>query len=430
MADLGIRKESKGRWERRAPLAPRHVEELVRVHGRSVVVQPSEIRVFEDDEYRQAGAEIQDDLSRCRVIFGIKEIPPPAIVPGRAHVAFFHVIKGQPQNMPLLQRALDVGATLVDYEPIVDREGRRLLFFGRHAGYAGMIDALWALGQRLRVEGEETPFAQVRQAKDYADLEAALDHLSTRVGEAIREHGLPVALGPVVIGVTGGGNVAAGAQEVLTRLPVVEVTPEELPGLSAQQDRPDERSLRTIYKVVFRREHRQSFARHLPYLTVLVNGVYWEPTQPRLVTWADLKALWRRHEEADEAPRLRVIADLSCDVEGSIEATVEQTDPDDPVFVADPATRSVRYGVEGRGPVILAVANLPAELPRDASECFGDALLPFVAPLVETEWRTPLERLALPPELLHAVICHRGVLSPAHQHLAGFLSEFLEGIPL
>lgn len=428
MADLGIRRESKGRWERRAPFAPRHVEELVRVHGRSVVVQPSEIRVFDDDEYRRAGAEIQDDLSRCRVILGVKEVPPPAIVPIRAHVSFFHVIKGQTQNMPLLQRALDVGATLLDYEPIVGPDGRRLLFFGRHAGYAGMVDALWGLGRRLLAEGMETPFARVRQAKDYEDVEEALAHLARDVGQAIREQGLPETLGPLVIGVTGGGNVSAGAQEVLARLPVVEVAPEDLPGLFERVDGEREGFRRNLYKVVFRRDDRRDFARHLPYLTVLVNAVYWQPSQPRLVTWRDLEALWRRHEAAGGPPRLRLIADLSCDVEGSIEATVEQTDPDEPVFVADPSTRSVRYGVEGRGPVVLAVGNLPAEFPRDASGCFGDALLPFVAPLVEAGWEAPFGRLALPPELLRAVVCHRGELCPAYTHLAPFLTDLLEGV--
>jgi alpha-aminoadipic semialdehyde synthase len=283
-----------------------------------------------------------------------------------------------------------------------------------------MVDALWALGRRLATEGVATPFAAVRQAKDYESLEAALDHLAHDVAREIREHGLPDALRPLVIGFTGGGNVSQGAQEVLRRLPVVEIHPSELPEL---EDRA-EGSHRTIYKVVFRREDRVDFARHLPHLTVMVNGIFWDPRDPRLVTWNDLDRLWSSRED-DETPRLRVLADLSCDVEGSVEATVEQTDPDRPVFVADPTTRSTHYGVEGRGPVILAVGNLPAEFPRDASEHFGDSLFPFLAPLAAADFGAPFEHLTLPAPLRDAVICHGGELAPGYRHLA----ELLERVP-
>jgi alpha-aminoadipic semialdehyde synthase len=167
------------------------------------------------------------------------------------------------------------------------------------------------------------------------------------------------------------------------------------------------------------------FARHLPHLTVMVNGIYWDPRDPRLVTWDDLDGLWQRHEPAGESPRLRVIADLSCDVEGSVEATVEQTDPDEPVFVADPSSRSTTYGVEGRGPVILAVGNLPAEFPRDASEHFGDALFPFLEPLAQADFDAPFGHLALPAPVANAVIAHRSELTPSYRHLA----ESLEGVP-
>lgn len=417
MYDLGIRRETKNRWERRAPLTPQHVEELVREQGRTVAVQPSAIRLFTDGEYRAAGADVREDLADCRVILGIKELPPPEIAPGRAHLAFFHVIKGQVQNLPILRRVLETEATLLDYEPIVDRHGRRLLFFGRQAGHAGMIDALWALGRRLASEGIESPFAHVRQAKDYASLEGALESLAGPVTREIRDHGLPSEIHPLVVGFSGGGNVSRGAQEVLNRLPVVEVSADELPELETGRDL----SRRTLYKVVFRREARRRFERHLPYLTVLVNCIYWDPDDPRLVTWSDLEALWGD----GPAPRLRVIADLSCDVEGSVEATVRTTDPDDPVYVSDPTTRRVTSGVEGRGPVILAVDNLPAELPRESSEHFGDALFPFLADLAEADFSADFEHLALPPSLKEAVVAHRGRLTPRF----GYLRRFLERVP-
>jgi saccharopine dehydrogenase (NAD+, L-lysine forming) len=413
--DLGIRRETKNRWERRAPLTPQHVEELVREQGRTVAVQPSELRVFADDDYLAAGAALAEDLAGARVILGIKEVPPAEIVPGRPHLAFFHLLKGQERNLPILRRALETGATLIDYEPIVDRQGRRLLYFGRQAGHAGMIDALWTLGRRLAAEGIDTPFTAIRQATAYSGLEEALDLLAGFVGREIRERGLPPEVHPLVVGVTGGGNVARGVLEVLDRLPVVEVLPEELAGLAAHR----ELSHRTLYRVVFRREARRRFERHLAHLTVLVNGIYWEPGDPRLVTWEDLAALW----DAPGPPRLRVLADLSCDVGGSIEATVRATDPGDPVYVAEPATRRAVPGVEGRGPVVSAVDNLPAELPREASEHFGDSLFPFLTSLAEADFGLDFEHLALPAALLEAVVSHRGELTPRFRYLARFLDR-------
>jgi alpha-aminoadipic semialdehyde synthase len=391
------------------------VEELVRAHGLSVVVQPSPLRIFADEEYEAAGAELREDLTGCPLVLGVKEVPLEKVLPDTAYVCFSHVIKGQESNMPLLQQFLDRRSTLVDYEPIVDRYGRRLIFFGRHAGYAGMIDALWAFGQRLEREGLNTPFSQVEPAHRYGGVEDAADFLTSQVGRRLREQRLPEALHPLVVGFTGGGNVSQGAQAILDRLPVVEVDPDDLPGLAS-----DSRlSRRAVYKTVFRRHHRsQDFARYLPHLTMLVNGIYWEPGQPRLVSRRDIRRLWERPESP---PKLRIIADLSCDVEGSVEVTVRTTSADDPVFTYHPETGEAPAGVEGTGPVILAVDNLPAELPRNASEHFGDSLFPFVEALARADYGADFEYLSLPAALLGAVITHRGELTPTYRYLEGFL---------
>lgn len=409
MTDIGLRREDKNRWERRAPLTPAHVEELVKEQGRSVAVQPSPIRIYPDEEYRAAGASIQEDLADCRVVLGVKEIPPPLLLPEKPYLIFSHVIKGQAHNMPLLRRILELRCTLIDYERIVDRLGKRLIFFGRHAGYAGMVDALWALGQRMRAERVETTFAAVKPAHAYRSVDEAAEFLATTVGRRLREQGVTPVLHPLVVGFTGEGNVSQGAQEIFDRLPMVEVRPDDLPGLAAEPSL----SHHAIYKVVFARDDCADFARHLPYLTVLVNGIYWEPGQPRLVTKADVRKLW----SARVPPRLRILADISCDVEGSIEATVRTTSPDDPVFVYDAMTGEAKPGVEGPGPVILAVDNLPAEFPRDSSEHFGDSLFPFLAALTTADYKLDFERLALPETLLGAVVAHGGELTPRYRYL-------------
>ncbi|MDY7095484.1 MAG: hypothetical protein SX243_21110 [Acidobacteriota bacterium] len=326
----------------------------------------------------------------------------------KPHLCFSHVIKGQPENMGLLREVLKKRCTLIDYEPIVDRFDRRLIFFGRHAGYAGMVDALWTFGRRMEHEGIQTPFAAVQPAHRYRSVDDAERFLAEEVGQEIREHGIDRAIHPLVVGFTGGGNVSQGAQEILDRLPVVEIEPSDLERLSTSEAP----SRRAIYKVVFRRQDRFQFSRHLPHLTVLVNGIYWEPGHPKLVTRGNLRELWR-----GQPPRLRVIADLSCDIEGSVEATVRTTTPEQPVYVYDPETGEATDGVEGHGPVVLAVDNLPTEFPRDASDSFGDSLFPFLSGLVAADYDVSFEHLSLPAAVLNAVIAHGGELTPRYRYL-------------
>jgi len=431
---IGIRREDKNRWERRVALTPEHVAELTR-HGLRVLVQPSPVRAFPDEAFRRAGAAVCEDLAPCTLVVGVKEIPVEALLPGATYMFFAHVAKGQPGNMPMLRRLLELGCTLVDYEKIVDDRGRRLVFFGRHAGIAGMLDTLWALGRRLSEQGVDSPFAAMKLAHEYADLEEAHVALD-RLADDIRGGGLPEALHPIVVGFTGSGHTSRGAQEILDHLPHEDVLPEDLANLLRDPDYP--RNL--LYKVVFSRADRvrridggpcdpaalasdpaafaSSMGSYLPHLTALVNGVYWEPGQPRVVSVADLRALWA----APGAPRLRVIADIACDVGGSVEATIRITTPGDPVFVYDVDRGDAVSGVSGRGPVILAVDNLPCQLPVDASEHFGDGLLRFLPVLARCDWAKPFAQLEIPPEIRGAVIVHRGRLTPAYNHLARHLA--------
>ena len=153
---IGIRREDKSKWEARVPLVPSDIEQLVREHGLKFRVQESATRAFSEDQYRAAGAEVNDDLSQCSIIMGVKEIPTEKLEAGKTYVCFSHTIKGQSASMAVLKRLLELGCQLIDYERIIDDDGRRVVFFGRFAGLAGMIDTLWALGVTIgRVEGPE-----------------------------------------------------------------------------------------------------------------------------------------------------------------------------------------------------------------------------------------------------------------------------------
>lgn len=433
---IGIRHETKSDWERRAPLTPDHVGELIVTEGVRVVVEPSPTRVFDDESYRRAGATISHDLSACSVILGVKEIPPEAFRPDTTYAFFSHTIKGQPQNMRMLRALLTQGASLVDYERIVDARGRRLVGFSRFAGLAGMIDTLWALGQRLTHEGTSSPFDGLRRAWEYAHLDEAVAAIEG-AGAALVRDGVPASLQPLVIGVAGRGAVSQGAQEVLRSLPLVRVRPEELPGLASHSRRD-----RAVFETVFATrdlvrardgvapvdarhyklhpEHYVSdFERHLEHLTVLVTGIYWEPRYARLVTRSWVQARYKREPE----PRLKVIGDVTLDLHGAVEITTTATTPDAPVYVHDVDRDESVMGVAGRGPVVLAVDFLPTELPVDASRAFGDALCPFVGALTRIDPATAIDDLDLPLELRHALIAHRGELTPEYARLATSIAD-------
>jgi alanine dehydrogenase len=431
---IGIRREDKSRWERRVPVTPEDARVLREEHGVGVWVQPSPIRVFSEGEFVQAGAIVQEDLSPCPVIFAVKEMPLDFFEPGKTYVFFAHVIKGQSYNMPMLQRMLDLGCTLIDYEKVTDESGRRLIFFGRHAGLAGMVETLRALGQRLDWEGFPNPFSQLRHTYEYEDLAACKEAVS-RVGERLKAGGLPESVAPLVCGVAGYGNVARGVWEILDLLPVEEIGPGEVAGLAERADY----AANVIYKVVFKEEHtvepvspeglfdlqdfyehpekyRSTFERYVPHLTVIVNCIYWEEKYPRLVTKAYLKQLY-----GADNPRLRVIGDISCDIEGAIECTVRSTEVDEPVFVYDPFTGEASDGYAGKGPVVMAVDILPSELPRDASVDFSRVLSAFIPAIAAADFSVEFERLALPPEIKRAVIAHRGELTPDYRYIERFL---------
>ncbi len=434
---IGIRREDKNKWERRVPLTPSQVAALVQEHGQQILVQPSPIRAFTDADYAAAGATVQEDLSPADVVLAIKEIPEELLQAGKTYLFFSHTIKGQAHNMPLLARLLALKCQLIDYERIVDAHNRRLIFFGEYAGMAGMIDTLRALGQRLAGEGIITPLAGVRPAYEYPDLPAARQALRD-IGQRVLEDGWPTPLVPLVVGIAGYGNVSRGAQAMLDLLPARSVSPAELPALFAEGANPDRN---VIYKVVFREEdtvepieagrpfelqefyqqperYRARFEPYLPYLTVLVNAIYWNTPYPRLLT----KETTRRLYGGESPPRLRVIGDLSCDIEGGIEPTVKATSPDNPSFVWDPVADVAIDGVTGRGPVIMAVDNLPCEMPIESSTAFGQALLPFLPALAAADFSADFEAIVLPPEIKQAVVSYHGQLTPDYRYLEKHLT--------
>jgi len=335
----------------------------------------------------------------------------------------------------MLKRMMELRCTLIDYERIVDEQGRRLVFFGRQAGQAGMIDTLWALGQRLQAEGIESPFSFIRKTIDYGSLVEARESVQ-KVGWAIHNQGLDASLVPLVFGFAGYGHVSQGAQEIFDLLPVVEVQPGALDRLFGEKSF----SRNRVYKTVFREEHmvkprdegkpfnlqeyydhpekyRPVLEDYVSSLTVLVNAIYWSPRYPRFITRSFLK----RHYGRTSSPRLRVIGDISCDVNGGVECTVRCTQPDKPVFLYDPESEQAREGFAGRGPVVMAVDNLPAEIPLESSVFFSQTLKPFIPALAAADFSRDFSQCLLPFSLKAAVILFRGELTPEYTYMQEFI---------
>ena len=299
-----------------------------------------------------------------------------------------------------------------------------------------MIETLAALGKRLVKEGTDNPFAEIRQPYRYASLVEAKEAVR-EVGARILSEGLPRACLPLICGFAGYGRVSQGAQEIFDLLPSETIRPEDLNGFMDRGAFPS----RKLTKVVFKEEHmvrprgkqdfrlkdyydnpekyEPVFASYLPHLTVLVNAIFWSPRYPRFVSREDLASLW----SGPSAPRLRVIGDITCDIDGSMGCTLTATEPDQPTYVYDPITQDIRPGVEGRGVVVMAVDNLPCEIALESSIAFSESLKPFIQPLTTANFSKPLDESGLPGEIKRATILYKGTLTEPFAYLKEYIQS-------
>ncbi|NXM94434.1 AASS protein, partial [Sylvia borin] len=437
---LAIRREDVNAWERRAPLAPKHVKELTKM-GYKVLVQPSNRRAIHEKEYIKAGAIIQEDISEASLIIGVKRPPEDKLIPKKNYAFFSHTIKAQEANMPLLDEILRQEIRLFDYEKMVDHKGMRVVAFGQWAGVAGMINILHGLGLRFLALGHHTPFMHIGMAHNYRN--------SSQAVQAVRDAGyeislglMPKSVGPLTFVFTGTGNVSKGAQEMFSALPCEFVEPHELKEVSRSGD------LRKVYGTVLSRHHHlvrkhdgqydpADYDKHpenyvsrfhidvAPYTTCLINGIYWEQNTPRLLSRQDAQKLLVPVKSAagtmDGCPelphRLLAICDISADTGGSIEFMTECTTIDNPFCMYDADQHITHDSVEGSGILMCSIDNLPAQLPIEATEYFGDMLFPYIEEMLLSEGSEPLEKQNYSPVVRDAVIASNGSLTPKYQYI-------------
>ena len=428
---IGILNETK-ELERRAPLTPRDVRWLVK-KGIKVEVESGPARIFKDAEYERNGARIVKRFREASLLVGIKPPKIEDLYRDKVYMIFSHTMKGKSQSRPLLKAFLKNRLTVVDYEDIRDLHGRRLAYFGRFAGICGAIDTLHYFGRKLRYQGTDNPFLSIEPAHKYPSLKAAKKAVA-ELGMEIRSKELDKHLCPFIVGIIGHGNVSKGVQEILNLLNPIEVHPKDMLRFVKRQ-----RIFRNkIYKIVFLREEKlrakngkgfyfEEYLEHperfesnmdmyLQYLNILINTSYWDKSYPRLVRYDMI------HKLAKKRPfRLGFIGDISCDTNGSIELTYKATKIDDPVFTYEPEKRIFTDGCDTGGITVLAVDNLPSEMPKDASAEFSLLIRDYVYQIAAHGVKDVSLHAAIPAEIRRAVIAQDGRLTKNFTYLSKFI---------
>jgi len=399
---IGLIREGKTPPDKRVPLTPKKcVEAQAAFPQLRIVVQSSPTRSYTDQEYRDLGLEVRADVADCDVLLGVKEVPADQLIPYKTYVFFSHTVKQQPANRGLLRAVLEKNITLIDYELLTNDRGERIVAFGRYAGIVGAYNGLLTYGRKHGL------FA-LKPAHECADMDDMQE-------EFFKVKKLP----PVKIAVTGSGRVAQGALEVLDRMGIRRVSVYDYLYLDFRE--PVYAQLRSS-DYNRRRDGRvwdtQDFHRHpqayestfgpfLPVTDLLIACAYWHPAAPRLFEEADT----RRPDF-----RINTIADVTCDVDGSIPVTKRSSTIPAPAFDYHPATGVLEPPyARPENLTVMAVDNLPCELPRNASRDFGRQLIDMVLPHL------------LGPDaegiIARATIARGGRLTERYAYLADYVAE-------
>lgn len=463
---VAIRREDNSIWERRAPLAPHHVEKLTK-KGVRVLIQPSNRRAYPLQSYVRAGAQATEDIAEAPVILGVKQVPRDKLIPNKTYCFFSHTIKGQEANMPLLKTVLDRKIRLIDYECMKGDMGERKVAFGKYAGYAGMIDILHGIGLRFLALGHHTPFMHIGPAHNYRNVGAAKQAVRD-AGYEIALGNMPRSIGPLTFVFTGTGNVSQGAQEVFAELPIEYVSPMDLKEVAELG------STSKIYGAIVSRsdhivrkrnanepndtmtfdpdEYNQNPERYYsifstriaPYASVIINGVFWEQKFPRLLTIPDAKSLQspikehryydRREKTLDDRDRalelhknsigspplphrLVAICDISADPSGSIEFMNKCSEIDKPFFMYDAENNTTTEDLSQNGLLICSIDNMPTQLPLESTDMFGNLLLPYIFDIMRSDATRDVDEEQFSPVVERAIIASNGKLRPNFDYI-------------
>jgi saccharopine dehydrogenase (NAD+, L-lysine forming) len=363
MITIGLLRERKMPADNRVALTPAQCKWIHKnVPEIRVLVQASTDRCYSDKEYRSAGIEVREELGECDLLFGIKEVPVKDLLPGKTYLLFSHTKKMQPGNQEMFRAILQRQITLIDYECLEHDDGQRILGFGFFAGIVGAHNGIMAYG--LRTGGYT--LGRVHRQQSFREL------IHTYFGLKLPE---------IKVVVTGSGRVAHGALEVMNLLEIVEVEPDEFLERSFHYPVFTQLKGAGLYAHARTGEyHRDEFhsrpqdyqCKFLPFAAtadILINGVYWDRDMPRLFEWHDL---------AVDSFHIRTIADITDDRDGSVPCNLGDASMEEPVYGVDRVSREKTAACLPGSVDVMAVGNLPNELPRDASRYFGEQLIKHV----------------------------------------------------
>ena len=362
---FGIIKERKNPPDRRVVFSPEKLSEFKKIHPAALFkVESSSIRVFSDEAYQKEGFEVTSDLSDCDVLIGVKEVPVEALLPHKKYFFFSHTIKKQPYNRDLLKAVLEKNIELYDHEVIVKENGMRLIGFGRYAGIVGVYNGFRAIGLTLKT-------FQLPKAEALKGQEELIEQLNE------------IQLPNIKILLTGNGKVARGAQEMLDAMQIKKVSVAAY--LSKTFDEPvycmidvleynqriDGQVINSIDFFEHPEHYKSNFMRFAKVTDYFIAGHFFGDGSPYLFT---------REDARSPDFNIRFVADISCDIDGPVASTIRASTIADPMYGYDPDTeKEVDFQAEN-AIVVMAVDNLPCELPKDASEGFGELFLKYVIP--------------------------------------------------
>jgi alanine dehydrogenase len=362
---VGILKETKTPPDKRTAVAPlQAVELLKRFPNVELFIQSSDIRSYKDEEYLKLGLNIVEDVSNCDILIGVKEVKLPKLIENKTYLFFSHTAKKQEYNRILLQELLKKKIKMVDYEYLANPPGQRLVAFGHFAGLVGAYNGLIAFGKRTGL----------------FDLKRAIDsHDTAEMFEELKKVKLPA----VKILITGGGRVASGALETLAPLNLKKVSPEDFLSKSFNdavytQIEPDnyvkridgsDFDLNHFFKNP--KEYESDFLKYTKVTDIYIACHFWDNNSPHFITKQDISA---------PDFKIKVIADVSCDIAGPIISTFRASEIANPFYGYNPKTHLEGNAFDNNCITVMAVDNLPGEVPRDASVDFGKGLIDKVFP--------------------------------------------------